>query len=362
MTKKYLVFPLALLLMLGTLHSQTRMAVPHGSFEQWTSHPGYNLSVLIFNLPIYDSYSTPTGWDYLSYPVNYTLSVYGSNVNINTSLPLVMVSQETGSVPDSNTAVKLQTFMLSDLIGSVVYTLLESELDSMLTQMVFPSILSSGVVNLDSLLPIVTTLFSNADSANQILMSLASTDVNHLISGGIALGGFEPTRLTGSYKYHSADSGDNGGVIMLGTHYNTTTQQREVVGGGANINLTDITNYTPFSLDYYSLHELEPTFAEQSPDSLILLFISSASENRQQGSYLCLDNLQLWHDTVEVVMPDTCADIVGMDAIADIHEVVLNWSASAIVDGFEVEYGIAGFAPGSGTALALNNNTCTLKK
>ena len=109
MIKKAITLCFALLMLQGVGYSQIQMAVPHGSFEQWTSHSGYNVSVLGMSLPVYSGYSTPTGWDYLAYPINESFSVFGSTVTVNTSLPLIMVSQETGSVPDSNKAVKLET-------------------------------------------------------------------------------------------------------------------------------------------------------------------------------------------------------------------------------------------------------------
>ena len=358
--KKILTLVFAIAVMAGSANAQTSMTVPHGSFEQWTSHLGYNVSALGMSLPVYNSYSTPTGWDYLAYPVNEAIPVFGTTITVNTSIPLIVASQETGSVPDSNKAVKLETFMLSDIVTGLVYTLAAPNLDTMLTQTIFPSILATGSINMDSLMPIVTTLLANTDSIENLLVSLAATDVNNLITGGIALGSFEPSRLTGSYKYHSGDSADNGGVVMLGTHYNTTTHRREVVGGGLNITLTDVANYTPFTVDYVSLHELESSFAEQAPDSLIIMLISSASQNREQGSYMCVDNLRLWHDSTGVVLPDTCANIVGLTATPDIHEAVLNWSATGVVDSYELEYGTAGFAHGSGTMMYPTAGTATL--
>ena len=362
MFKKAITLCFVLLMLQGIGYSQTSMTVPHGSFEQWTSHSGYNVTVMVMSLPVYDSYSTPTGWDYLAYPINETFSVLGSNVTVNTSLPLIKVSQETGSVPDSNSAVKLQTFMLNEIVTGLVYTLAAPNLDTMLTQTVFPSILTTGAVNLDSLIPIVTTLLANTDSAAEMLTGLASTDVNNLITGGIALGSFEPSRLTGSYKYHSGDSADNGGVLMLGTHYNTTTHRREVVGGGVNIALTDVTSYTPFTVYYQSLHELDASYAEQAPDSLIIMLVSSASENREQGSYLCVDNLQLWHDTTGVVppIPDTCVGVTGLAALPGVYNASLSWNAVSGAVGYELEYGTTGFAQGSGTMMYPTGNTATL--
>ena len=361
MMKKVFSLVVVLLLAWGSLQAQTSMMVPNGSFEQWTSHPAYNVSVMMMSLPVYDSYSTPTGWDYLSYPVNQTFNVLGSNVTINTSIPLIKASQESGAVPDSNSAVKLETFMLSDLVTGLVYALAAPNLDPMLTSTVFPSILATGEVNIDSLVPLITTLLANTDSIESMLTGLAATDVNSLITGGIALGSFEPSRLTGSYKYHSGDSVDNGGVLLLGTHYNTAEHRREVVGGGVNIALTDVTSYTPFTVDYQSLHELDATFAEQTPDSLIILLVSSASENREQGSYLCVDNLRLWQDTAGVVPPpDTCVGVTGLAAVPSVYNASLSWSTVAGAVGYELEYGAAGFAQGSGTMVYPTGNTAVL--
>ena len=361
MKKKVFLLALGLLLLGNSLKAQTSMTVPYGSFEQWSSHPGYSASLMGLSVPIFDTFSTPTGWNHLAYPVNGTYSIVpGLSVTINTAIPLVKASRETGTVPNGNKAVKLQTIMLEDIVNTNVYSILSTTLDSTLTQTVFPSVLSTGEVDLETFLPIVTNLLSNMDSIEQMLSTLALMDVNELITGGIALGTFEPSRLTGSYKYHSATTGDNGGVLMLGTHYNTTTQQRDVVGGGVNISLTDITNYTPFTVDYLSLHELDASFPLQAPDSLIIIILSSASTTMQQGSYLCVDNLVLWHDTVVVPEPDTCAAIASLTATPDIHEAVINWSATDVVDGYELHYGIAGFTLGGGNQILLTNNTATL--
>lgn len=339
--------------------AQTPMAVPHGSFEQWDSHSGYSISFMMASIPIFDSYATPTGWNYLSYPVNESISVFGNNVSISTSIPLILAEETTTAVPAGNKAAKLESFMLSDVVSPAAYALMSSNLDSTLTQTVFPSILCNGAVNLDNFMPLVSTLLSNLDSAAQLLTALDTVDVNHLITGGMALGTFEPTRLTGSYKYQAAGSVDNGGVVILGTRYNNTTHRRDVVGGGANIALTNAANYTPFTVNYQSLHELLPSEPEQAADSLIILILSSASTTMQQGSTLCIDNLVLWHDTL-IGPADTCAAIVGLTATPDIHEAAINWSTTGTVAGYELEYGAAGFTQGTGTLVTLTNNTYSL--
>lgn len=358
MMKRILSLVAALCLMQGAIQSQITMPVPSGSFEQWTAHTGYNISFMGMNLPVFEDYSTPTGWNYLAYTVNESFSVYGAQINVNTQLPLIKVDQETGSVPDGSKAVKLQTFMLSDIVGGLVYAMAASQLDPMLTTTVFPSILSTGAVNVDSLMPLVTTVLANTDSLMSILRPLASMDVNNYITGGIDLGGNTPSLLNGYYKYQSGQSADNGGVIMLGTRYNPATRQREVVGGGINIALTDIASYTPFTVEYQSLHALDPSFAEQQPDSLIVLLVSSASNERVQGSYLCVDNLSLMLDTASVAEADSCASITWMEAVTETYdafpEMALHWTGSSQPDHWEIEYGPQGFMLGSGATATSN--------
>ena len=358
MMKRLLTLVAVLCLMQGSIQSQIIMPVPCGSFEQWTSHTGYNVTMMGMNLPVYEDYSTPTGWNYLAYPVNESFSVYGTTISVNTLLPLIIASQETGALPDGNKAVKLQTFLLSDIMSGLVYVMAASQLDPTLTQTVFPSILTTGEVNIDSLMPLVSLVIANTDSLINLLTPFVSRDVNELITGGIALDGDVPLQLTGSYKYHSGESNDKGGVMMLGTRYNTSTQRREIVGGGFNIALTDASSYTPFTVEYLSLHELSPSFAEMTPDSLIIMLVSSAGQNRQQGSYLCVDNLNLLLDTTSVIEADSCARVLWIEAVNVVFdafpEYVLEWLGSSQPDHWEVEYGPQGFEHGTGTMVTTN--------
>lgn len=350
MAKKSFILFLSVLLAYGFSNAQSNsMAVPSGSFEQWTSHPGYSVTVIIMPVSVYGSFSTPTGWDYLTYPVNESVSLMGMNININTNLPLVKASQLTGSVPDGSSAVKLETFMLSDIISSTVYSVAASSIDTMLTNTVYPSILSTGTMDIDHFIPLMNTFMDNMDSVETLLSTFAALDVNYYFNGGIALGDFVPSRLTGSYKYHSAVSGDNGGVLLLGTRYNSTLGRREVVGGGANIDLTDTSDYTPFTVGYMSLHDIDNSYPLQTPDSLIIMLVSSASLDRQQGSWLAVDNLALWHDP--------CASVASFSAVPDIHETTIAWSANASVNGYELEYGPAGFTLGNGTLLTVSDGS-----
>lgn len=334
---------LSFLMVGGTLRAQEPLMLPNGSFEHWTSHPGYGVQVLFFNLPVYDTFSTPNRWGYPSYPVNETVSFMGMNIQINTSVPVVKATRETGVVPDSNKAVKLQTIMIDDIVNSTVLSLAGDAIDSSITQQVIPSILITGAVDIEAFIPIVTNLLSGTGDIMSILPTLLAMDVNDFVTGGLPLVDIRPGRLTGSYKYHSAVGGDNGAVIMLGTHYNETTHQREVVGVGVNLALVDTTEYTPFEVEYLPLSAFVSGTPNVMADSLIVAIFSSAGYNMQQGSYLCVDNLQLWP------APDTCSDVTGLSAEPGIHDAVVIWGVNDTVDGFELEYGRAGFTQGTGT-------------
>ena len=218
--KKILIFlSLGILLATGATRAQVPITLPNGSFEQWTNHQGYTVMYVI---QVYGSYTTPTSWNYLSYPVNESLGA----ITINTNIPLIKASKVTGNVPDGNNAVRLQTFMLSDIISSTVLNLAGDAIDSSLRQQVIPSILTTGAIDVESVLPLVTNMLSGSGDILAMLPTLLTMDVNDYVSGGIDLGGYRPGRLTGNYKYQSATSGDNGAVIMVGTRHNTVTNKR----------------------------------------------------------------------------------------------------------------------------------------
>ncbi len=185
------------------------IAIPNPSFEEWSTGSGYSVTVYYFPLSIYDSYTYPTGWDYPTYPVNENITYSGLNVNVNTNVPLLKVSNVTSGAPDGSHALKLQSFMLSDLINPLVYNLAESSLDPMLTASFFPTVLSTGVVDIDHLLPLMDNITSNLGDLSQLVSLLSSVDMNTIVTGGLPLNGATPDRLSGYYKYTSAAGGDN---------------------------------------------------------------------------------------------------------------------------------------------------------
>ncbi|MBQ4433613.1 MAG: hypothetical protein II894_05600, partial [Bacteroidales bacterium] len=273
---------------------QSTIPLPNSSFENWSTGNGYSVTVFFFSLPVYDSYTYPTDWNFPTYPVNEEITYSGMNVNVNTDLPSLKVVDVTTDVPNGSHAIGLQSFMVSDIINPSVYSMAASSLDSTIVSSVFPTVLSTGAVNTDNLMPMVDELTSQYDSLSSPLTLFADMDLDSLIDGGIALNGAVPGRLTGYYRYTSAISGDRGGVLMLGSRYNPETQRREMVGGGYTTDLTDVDSFTSFEVPYTPLSEIDSTAEYVEPDSLVLMLISSATTEPQQGSILYLDRLQLW--------------------------------------------------------------------
>ena len=336
------------------------IAIPNGSFENWSNGSGYSVTVLFIPLSVYSSYTYPTGWNYPTYPVNQTVTYSGMNVNVNTNLPLLKVANQTSGAVDGSHALKMQSFMLSDIISSTVYNLASSSLDPTLTTTVFPTVLTTGVVDIDQLLPLLSSITGSLSNVSQLISTFANVDLNTLIDGGVALNGATPSRLTGHYKYTSATSGDNGGILMLGSKYNTTTHRREMVGLGYTVALTDTANYTPFEVTYSPLSEINSSYPHVDADSLIILMFSSANTSPQQGSALFLDNLQLWAH-VDAAPADTCSAVFGLTVSnVDTTHATLNWTYEGTPDHFEVEYGVQGFVQGSGTLVNANGNSLPL--
>ena len=326
------------------------IAIPNPSFENWSNGNGYSVIVVVFPLQVYSSYTYPTGWNYPTYPVNESITYSGMTVNVNTNLPLLKVANQTSGAVDGSHALKMQSFMLSDIISSTVYNLASSSLDPMLTTTVFPTVLSTGAVDIDNLLPLLSTLTSSLGSLSQVLSTFINVDLNTLIAGGVVLNGATPDKLTGYYKYTSAVGGDNGGILILSSKYNTATHKREIVGGGYTVALTDTSNYAPFEVNYTPISDVYPSFPNVEADSLIILMLSSANATPQQGSALFLGNLQLWAQQAAVA--DTCSAVFNQHVIeVDTNSATIGWGFEGNVFDFEVEYGAQGFAQGGGTTL-----------
>ena len=353
---KKIILPLIIGIM-ATLSLQTNAQtnpIPNNSFENWSTGQAYSVMNMI---TLFNAYDYPTSWNYLKYPVNESISLYGMPITVNTNIPLVKASAETGTVPDGQKALKIESFMLSDIITQTAYPLVSSYLDSSLTNMVFPTLLSTGETDLNKVMLLLSTIIENITNESLLMAALVNLDINEYISGGIALNGLVPAQLKGSYKYQSGTGGDQGGIIYFGTKYNPTTHHREVVGGGGVLDLSDVSTYQPFAIDYTPIHDILPEQPLTTPDSLVVILLSSASLTAQQGSALFLDNLMLASAAPED--PDTCFDVQNI-TITGISEnsVSLHWDD--VSNLYEGEYGPAGFVIGTGTTLNLTTNTTTL--
>lgn len=342
------------MILLGIRPSNAQVAptIPNNSFENWSTGQGYNVSIL----SLYSSYQYPTDWNYLSYPVNETINLGFFSVNVNTNIPLLKASAETSNVPDGQKALKIQSFKVSDIINSTAYSLVTSYLDSEMLNMVFPTVLATGAMNLDNFMLLMDDVLDNLNNETALLNTVVGLDVNDYVTGGIALNGFRPGQLTGSYKYTSAVSNDMGGIIMFGTKYNTQTGRRDVVGGGGNLNFSDVSTYTPFSISYTPLSEINSTYPFQLPDTLVIALISSATVNRQQGSAFYIDNLNLVEAVTE---PDTCPDVTGL-VTTNVANTSATLTWSDVSNLYEIEYGLHGFAVGTGTTQNAFTNQVTL--
>jgi len=298
-----LLMSLCLLVSLGAKaqNQDELIPIPNGSFENWSNGNGYSVTILVLPLEIYGSYTYPTNWNFPSFPIDETFSYMGVNVNLNTNLPLMKVSKESNGVVDGNHAVNLQSFKISDLINPTVYAIIQSQLDSSIANAVFPTVLSTGELDIMEFLPLIYSLSGGMSDISQLLEMLDELDMNTFIHGGIPLNGSYPARLTGSYKYSSPNGGDNGGVLMVGSRYNTTTHKRQVVGAGFSMGMGEASNFTPFEVDYFPLALLNPSSPYMEADSLVIFLFSSASVNAQQGSSLIVDNLQLWAGEAPII-------------------------------------------------------------
>lgn len=350
--------------------SQNTYPVPNGDFEEWSTQDGYSVQIPIqmpwggtttVSIPIFSEFLYPSQWSFPSLYVNQTVNIpqAGGDVNINTYIPLIKVGADTLST--SNTALKLQTFKVSDVIVPSTYNFLEPSLGEDLTTMVIPSLMSTGTLYVDQFFFLLSNILNNVDSAENFISSFDGLDLNEYMEGGIALNGFTPGKITGLYKYASATIGDNGAVLMLGSKYDPILHARTVVGGGLCIDLTDAPAYTPFEVFYHSSDEFDSSLDYVEPDTLVILVLSSASNNIQQYSTLCIDNMTIWEaDSNDVENTCSRAYIISVSEL-DTNSATLSWYVLGDTpDHWEAEYGVEGFTQGTGTSTTTTTTELTL--
>lgn len=111
-------------------------------------------------------------------------------------------------------------------------------------------------------------------------------------SGGGTPVSFQPTGLSGYYKFESSQPGDQGWAEVILTRYNESLGERDTVSYGS-LNFPPEAEYAGFIIP---LPELMP---DTEPDSITVLFYSSnpaTVETYYTNSTFLLDSLELWTD------------------------------------------------------------------
>ncbi|MBO4599658.1 MAG: T9SS type A sorting domain-containing protein [Bacteroidales bacterium] len=335
------------------------MLVPFGCFEQWNNFPGDTMSLMGMPLPINGGYTLPEGWEIPRYIINDTFSYMGFPIPVNAEIPLAKVHRDSVNAPEGSSALVAETFEFADAIDPMTVSLAGSLLDSSLLHQMLPTIVSTGHVNVNEILPLLENIFGNTSELSWMLDILDTGDFNNYISGGFPLNGFLPGRLLGYYKYiydHNNPDRDFGAVVALGTRYDTATHRRLVVGAGSKrlFQLYDTVNYEPFYMDYFPIGDYLPDgYVYSEPDSMVVMAISSVGDKGwYKGSRLFLDSLQL------VQFAGPCGRIENLrDDYHDYCYVRIAWNNSASPDRWEVEYGRSGFFPGTGTIVTVTDST-----
>ncbi|MBO4655789.1 MAG: T9SS type A sorting domain-containing protein [Bacteroidales bacterium] len=373
--KKFFTFLLPLwgfLMLFPLSKAQNSFPVPNGDFESWTMEDGYYVHIPIqnpfgggsitLNYTVYDSCATPTYWNHPVYPISESVSIGGNSTSIDTDLPLLKVYKDTIDATTNQFALKMETFMISDIFTSTIYSFVQNSLSEDLKNTIFPTILSTGAIEMDQFFSLLNSIIDNLGSTEELLSIFQDADLNDYVKGGIALNGFVPGKLTGQYKYASDTIGDNGGIILLGSSYDNVSQRRIVVGGGFSVALTDTTDYTPFEVRYQSINELDGIDTYPEADSLIIFMFSSVGLNMQQHSALYLDNLKLWEPD-PVITDSTCSGTYDLSVVGlDTTHAQLSWSFVGEPDHWEYKYGEQGFAEESVEALTTDNNSVSLSE
>ena len=336
------------------------MDVPFGKFESWVSYPADSLSLMggLINLPVNYDYQLPEGWSVPRYNLDDTLDYSGMSFPVSLSLPVAVVYPDTLYAPEGNKGVVARTFRFQDVVTPSAYSMASGMLDSTLTSMILPSVLVTGEINLDSLIPLISRLTINTSDMSWLLTMVDSVDLNNYIAGGFPLNGFKPGRMIGKYIYRDpgeGDDDDNAVVVMLGTRYDTLQHRRLLVGAGVKrlYELYDTSHYELFEFDYTSLSSYFPdSYGYYEADSMVVLVVSSASDKGfQYGSRIYLDQLRL------VSQPTPCGRIVNLHEEENIPMYLhIAWNNTATPDRWEVEYGQAGFVRGRGTTVVVTDS------
>lgn len=335
------------------------MDVPTGCFDEWNTYPADSASMLFLSIPIDYGYQLPTGWNIPYYDIDETVSYSGFNIPIQASIPVAKVSNDTAHMPQGHGALIAESFVMQDVMTPLAYSLASSFLDSSITSTVLPTVVASGQIHLNNIIPLMDQIFDNTENMDWLLPLIDSSDINDYISGGFPLNGFEPKQLIGYYKYINGNielGRDNGAIVAFGTRYDTILHRRVLVGAGSKMlfQLYDTVDYEPFRMDYFSLSEYYPAdYQFKEADTMVVAIISSANEKaRYRGSRLFIDSLRLVSKNVD------CGHIIDLQVPEiGITAVRICWNNTASPDRWEIEYGHHGFTQGRGETISVRDTS-----
>ena len=132
--------------------------------------------------------------------------------------------------------------------------------------------------------------------ADQVIPGICATGNINIdtenVEGGVPIDS-RPHAITGWYRYFPSDI-DTGQVGIILTRWDALSGARDTVGTGGFFALGTIPNYTFFSgaVEYQS---------EMTPDTMIVVLVSSSRFSPQDGSTMYIDNLFLEYMPTQVV-------------------------------------------------------------
>ena len=289
-------------------YSQDTLRFANSGFEDWITESGYTVhtSPIDANLKFFNDYVRPAEWNRAYYHMNKTITknvIITITATIDTDVPVHNFSKYTKKVTEGSTAACLSSFQLNDVISSTAIQYGSSNLANygLTEDMVCASIISTGNLTKNGSGTYIKQIVNfgllgcgGEKNEAELYEEIKNYDMNKYVEGGLALEGFYPTRLHGSYMYKSSSATDAGEVILIGTHYDSQAKKRLIVGGGYKNDLNVATS------DFADFDVMYRPFVDVEPDSLVIICMSSGLTNCADESKLYLDNLYLLSDCFAV--------------------------------------------------------------
>ncbi|MBR3980001.1 MAG: fibronectin type III domain-containing protein [Bacteroidales bacterium] len=324
------------------VYSQDTLRFANSGFEDWINESGYTVhtSPIDANLNFFGGYVRPSEWNRAYYHMNKTITkkvIINITATIDTDVPIHNFSKYTKKVTEGSAAACLSSFQLNDVISSTAIQYGKDNLAGygLTTDMVCASIISTGNLTRNGSGTYIKQIVNfgllgcgGEKNEAELYDSIKNYDMNKYVEGGLALNGFYPTRLHGSYMYKSNSASDAGEVILIGTHYDSQAKKRLIVGGGYKNDLnTATTAYEEFDVYYRP-------FVDVEPDSLVIICMSSGLTNCADESKLYLDDFYLLSDCYAV------ENLVANEVTS--NSAVLSWDENRHLS-WEYAYGKKGF-------------------